>query len=551
LKTGANSFIWVMRMVCFCLLLAATSARCQNGGILAQAGVKNNGTVTVDSFDSSDPNHSIWQPNAVYRLNYFSPGTKYGTWSNSLSYVSNSFPSRTANVAVFTDSNVVQLIGGLTIAGYLESGPNGTASIGSQASIGDLPWCFGVNGTGPGTGQTGLEPGHWIQNVNRNFTSYPRPAIHNSWQTSWLPVSAPNGNIIKIGGGWWYTNGVWTNIGGVYYTNTGSGFTIGGVTYSQLITNRLQNTNWVYYATGQLTQNLFVDAQYVVLYLTNGWSYTGHQVFTLNTNADIIIYSAGDVTATALSVINNLGNYTHAFSLYDVAGYPIAVSLGGNDMPAGNYYLPSSTLSLGGGGNSGDFAVSIVCYSFNDGGHVNIHFDDSLGGLIPPWIIQQPTNQIVQLGSDATLNVNAGGSELSYQWFFTDTNWQVGTNVFYGATNEIPGATNSSLVLTDLQLTNAGYYEVVVANLGGSVISQFASLSVYADATPVLSGTLNPISGQFQLYITGQTGLDYTLEASTNLVDWVTLSTNAAPFSFAETNMPAYPQRFYRSVYIP
>src|SRR6516162_3345526 len=103
LKTGANSFIWAMRVACFCLMLSATAARCQYGGILTQAGVTFSGTLTVDSFDSSDPKHSIWQPNAVYRLNYFSPGIKYGTWSNSLSYVSNSFPSRTANVTVFAD----------------------------------------------------------------------------------------------------------------------------------------------------------------------------------------------------------------------------------------------------------------------------------------------------------------------------------------------------------------------------------------------------------------------------------------------------------------
>jgi hypothetical protein len=349
-----------------------------SGGVIAQDGITDNGGVVVDSWDSSTNLHSFWQTNAVFRWNYFSSGTKYGTWSNTLSYVSNSFPSRTAQVYVFTDSNVITLNGGITIAGYLQTGPNGTVQVGSQSSVGDLPWCFGAGGSGIST--PGLEPGHWQQDANRNFQSYPLPSFANSWQTNWLNVPTPgNGSVIQIGGVWWYTNNVWTNMGGAYYTNKGSGFSIGGVTYSTVITNRLQNTNWVYYSMGQLSQNLFVDAQYVVLYLTNGWSYGGSSVFTLNTNADIQVYTTGDVSATGNAVINNLGNYTHAFSIYDVAGHPIAVTLGGNAMATGNYYLPSSTFKFNGGGGSGDFVGSVVCYSINDNGHVNIHFDQSLG----------------------------------------------------------------------------------------------------------------------------------------------------------------------------
>src|SRR5215469_3755257 len=179
------------------------------GGVISQAGIKNNGGVIVDSWDSSTNIHSIWQPNSSYRWNYFSAGMKYGLWSNSLSYVSNSYPSRTAQVYVFTDSNAITLSGGITIAGYLQTGPGGTVSIGAQSSVGDLPWCFGVNGAGGG--QTGLETGHWQEDANRNFTSYPLPALANTWQSNkWLPIPTPGvSNVIKIGGVWWYTNNIW------------------------------------------------------------------------------------------------------------------------------------------------------------------------------------------------------------------------------------------------------------------------------------------------------------------------------------------------------
>lgn len=352
------------------------------GGVVSQDGITASGDVEFDSWDSSTSLHCIWQSNTLFRANYYNPGIAYGIWSNSLSYVSNSYPSRTAAINMFTDSNIVDLTGNVTVAGYLQTGPNGTESVGGNCSVGDLLWCFGATGTG---GQTGLEPGHWEQDANQNFHSYPLPNPTNSWQSTWLPVPSPT-NIIKIGGVWWYTNSVWTNMGGVYYTNGGGGYTIAGTTYSQVITNMLQNTNYVYYAMNQLGSSLFVDAQYVVLYLTNGWSYSGQQVFTLNTNADITVWTAGNITAKGKAVINNLANYTHAFSVYDIAGTSptVTVELGGNGAATGYYYLPSSAFQLDGGGNSGDFVGSIICYDFTDGGHVNVHFDQSLGTTTTP-----------------------------------------------------------------------------------------------------------------------------------------------------------------------
>ena len=527
-------------MACFALMLSATAARCQTyGGIFAQDGIMEHGGIVIDSFDSSDPNHCIWQTNAVFRANYFSPGINYGIWSNTLSYVSNSFPSRTADVTVFAYSNVVDLLGSTKIAGYLATGPGGTLALSGSASIGDLAWVFTPSGGG---NQIGIEPGHWIQNANINFPSYPLPVPRNSWQNTWTNIPALGlGSQIKIGGVWTNSAGVWSYVGGTRITNTtGAGFNIDGINYQYVITNRLQNTNWVYYSINQLShgQSLFIDAQYVVLYLTNGISYQNYDTLTVNTNADVQIWTTGNISATALSVINNMTGYAHAFSVYDVAGYPISVSLGGKAAATGYYYLPSSTLSFNGGG---DFVGAIVCSNLNDNGGMNIHFDDSLGGLLPPWIIQQPTNQIVPLGSNATFSVSAGGSSLGYQWFFSQGK----------VSNSIPGAVDSSLTLTNVQLTDAGDYSVVVTNLTGSAVSPRVSLVVYTNAAATLSGAFNPTNGGFQFYVSGVTGLDYTLEASTNLVDWVPLWTNASPFSYTETNTEAYPQRFYRSIFIP
>jgi len=64
---------------------------------------------------------------------------------------------------------------------------------------------------------------------------------------------------------------------------------------------------------------------------------------------------------------------------------------------------------------------------------------------------------------------------------------------------------------------------------------------------PALSG------GQFQFAVTGSTGSNYVVQASTNLSasNWVSLRTNSSPFGFVETNSALYPRRFYRAIATP
>jgi hypothetical protein len=83
----------------------------------------------------------------------------------------------------------------------------------------------------------------------------------------------------------------------------------------------------------------------------------------------------------------------------------------------------------------------------------------------PPSIFAQPTNQAVVIGATAIFNVLVSGSQpLSYQWTMEGTN--------------LPGATNGSLVLTNVQLIQAGTYTVQVTNSYGSIVSSNALLIV-------------------------------------------------------------------------
>jgi pectin methylesterase-like acyl-CoA thioesterase len=56
-------------------------------------------------------------------------------------------------------------------------------------------------------------------------------------------------------------------------------------------------------------------------------------------------------------------------------------------------------------------------------------------------------------------------------------------------------------------------------------------------------------NGQFSMTVNGDTGPDYILQTSTNLVDWQSLSTNTSPtlpFTFTDTNAASVPAQFYR-----
>lgn len=74
---------------------------------------------------------------------------------------------------------------------------------------------------------------------------------------------------------------------------------------------------------------------------------------------------------------------------------------------------------------------------------------------------------------------------------------------------------------------------------------------VYSNATPTLTVDSASTNGQFQFDILGVTGLRYSVETSSNLIDWMPLQTNVSPFTFVDTNSTALPQRFYRSLWVP
>ena len=151
----------------------------------------------------------------------------------------------------------------------------------------------------------------------------------------------------------------------------------------------------------------------------------------------------------------------------------------------------------------------------------------------PPTITGLLTANTAMVGQTVTFSITATGTgPLNYQWMYNS--------------NSLGSATNAVLTLNNVTTAQAGTYYVAVSNNAGSTNSSTASLTVYSTT----SATLTPAphaNGQFALNISGIPNYQYVVQASTNLVNWVSVQTNTAPFTFVDTNASQFRQRFYRT----
>ncbi len=82
----------------------------------------------------------------------------------------------------------------------------------------------------------------------------------------------------------------------------------------------------------------------------------------------------------------------------------------------------------------------------------------------PPAIVTQPTDQTLNVGERLTLQVQATGSALAYEWRKNST--------------VLSGKTLNTLTIDPVATTDSGSYSVVVSNPGGTVTSRSATVTV-------------------------------------------------------------------------
>ena len=165
----------------------------------------------------------------------------------------------------------------------------------------------------------------------------------------------------------------------------------------------------------------------------------------------------------------------------------------------------------------------------------------------PPVFTAPPTgtNIVINAGVNLSVACTAIDSDIAAQ------------TLTYALLSGSPsGATvgpNSGIFTWRPPVASAGtsnYIAVVVTDNGSpnlSATNHFA-VSVNPVAQPTSSAAAYS-NGQFSMTINGETGPDYIIQVSTNLVEWQSLSTNSSPnvpFLFTDPNAAALPVKFYR-----
>ena len=151
-----------------------------------------------------------------------------------------------------------------------------------------------------------------------------------------------------------------------------------------------------------------------------------------------------------------------------------------------------------------------------------------------PVIFSQPMGQTVASNATVTLNVGVSATPTPFfQWYF----------------NGVPiGANASSLTISNFTSAQAGNYSVTVSNSVGVASSTPAVLALN---WPLRTRKLSLTNGRFQFQSMGPAGSNFVIQVSTDLTVWTPIYTNFSTngiLEFTDSNAPAVPGRFYRTV---
>ncbi|MGH7950847.1 MAG: immunoglobulin domain-containing protein [Limisphaerales bacterium] len=181
--------------------------------------------------------------------------------------------------------------------------------------------------------------------------------------------------------------------------------------------------------------------------------------------------------------------------------------------------------------------------------------------FLPPIINVQPSDTDVLNGDTAVMSTTVALSltPLKFQWFLngqkiaTNNNITVKNSALLGILGIEIGVI-SKLSIYNISSTNAGNYSVQIQNGGGSVISKNAILTVLTSAVSNVVNIVSAATGMtpdgFKIQLSGPSGSNYVVQASTDLKNWTSLATNSAPtgsISYTDTSATNRPFRFYRA----
>jgi len=175
----------------------------------------------------------------------------------------------------------------------------------------------------------------------------------------------------------------------------------------------------------------------------------------------------------------------------------------------------------------------------------------------PPIILTQPLGVVsVQPGGTAIISATVAPSltPQNFYWFFNGH--PVVTNADVTVSNSVNLSLDliSALVVHNANSNQAGIYSLRITNGVGSAVSSNSTLAVLSLTITniyfVPSGIGLGANG-FQILLSGPAGSSIVIQASTNLKNWVPISTNPAPsgsVSYLDVSAKTNTVRFYRAL---
>ena len=274
----------------------------------------------------------------------------------------------------------------------------------------------------------------------------------------------------------------------------------------------------------------------VGLTVQNGPGQWGFTFPDLMYNCYIYSQDFGDVTVTVTNLLNGSYDlYLYGHAAADNGNTVFETSVGGIDYGK-QATATNSDWSLTNWVEGAQYVVFRGVVVTNAGSSVVITAHPGLSGYVlvngmqvqasgprPPAISVQPQSQGAVLGQNVTFSVSAFGTPtLVYQWSFK------------GAA--LVGATSSSLILTNVQMAQAGEYSVQITNSLGSVTSSNAVLTVgYPPVLVQLSGGTAVDGASISLPLTlvangNENGLGFSLNYDPSLLQFtgITLANGAS-----------------------
>lgn len=181
----------------------------------------------------------------------------------------------------------------------------------------------------------------------------------------------------------------------------------------------------------------------------------------VNLNTTVPLNGTWQHVAAVLDVTNGIMNYYVNGQLVNVAIPPASLNTNNHEVSIGNRQSGAlTTYNLPFSGAIDDIRIYGRALTSAD-----IQALYATGGLYPPSFATQPQDGSVYVGEDFQFSAAVGGTfPIRFQW---KTN---GVNIL--------GATNTTLLLTNVQLANAGTYSLLASNTYGTALSSNAVLQV-------------------------------------------------------------------------